>query len=136
MLLLAVPTTMAYGSLAMGNCKELENCEEQKDRVGNDHSNDDDETNDADADRDGPGGDDGPNQVDDDDTGEQNCWGKVTSDAARTFEPGEFGAHASNPTGDEDNDTPREGVGNQNEGHPSDHADQVGGAFSDEDCID
>ena len=109
LLVLPVPITMAYGSLAMGNCKELENCIDQKDRVGAD----DDEVS-----RDGP-----------DDEGEENCWGKVTSDAARTFEPGEFGAHASNPTGDEDNDTPREGVGNQDEDHPSDHADTVGGAF-------
>ena len=116
LLLLAVPVTMAYGSLAMGNCKELDNCTDQRDRVGAD----DDEVS-----RDGP-----------DDEGEENCWGKVTSDAARTFEPGEFGAHASNPTGDEDNDTPREGVGNQDEDHPSDHADTVGGAFSDEECAE
>jgi hypothetical protein len=142
LLVLTVPITLVpnastvFASLAMGNCKELENCEDQKDRVGNDHSNDDDETNDEDADRDGPGGDDGEDQTNDDDTDEQNCWGKVTSDGARTLDPGDFGAHASNPTGDADNDTPREGVGNQNEGHPSDHADTVGGAFSDEDCID
>jgi hypothetical protein len=57
-------------------------------------------------------------------------------DGARTLEPGEFGQHAANPTGDDDNDTPREGVGNQDEDHPSDHADSVGGAFSDEGCID
>ena len=116
-LLLLVPTTTTvFASLAMGNCKELENCIDQKDRVGAD----DDEVT-----RDGP-----------DDEGEENCWGKVTSDAARTFEPGDFGAHASNPTGDEDNDTPREGVGNQDEDHPSDHADTVGGAFSDEECAE
>jgi hypothetical protein len=47
------------------------------------------------------------------DEGEANCWGKVTSDGARALEPGEFGQHATNPTGDNDNDTPREGVGNQ-----------------------
>ena len=52
-----------------------------------------------------------------------------------------FGEHTSNPVNDpdteeEDNETPREGVGNQVEGHPSDYADSVGGAFSDEDCID
>jgi hypothetical protein len=35
-----------------------------------------------------------------------NCWGKVTSDGARTLEPSEFGQHAANPTGDDDNDTP------------------------------
>ena len=116
LLVLPVPLTMAYGSLAMGNCKELDNCIDQRDRVGAD----DDEVT-----RDGP-----------DDEDEENCWGKVTSDAARTFEPGEFGAHASNPTGDADNDTPREGVGNQDEDHPSDHADTVGGAFSDEECAE
>ena len=51
-------------------------------------------------------------------------------------EPSEFGQHAANPTGDADNDTPREGVGNQDEDHPSDHADSVGGAFSDEECAE
>jgi len=71
-----------------------------------------------------------------DDEGEENCWGKVTSDGTRTLEPGEFGQHAANPTGDADNDTPREGVGNQDEDHPSDHADSVGGAFSDEECAE
>ena len=120
-LLLLVPTTMAFASTGMSNCTEepeSEDCNPQPDRVGNDHDEDDEVT------RDGP-----------DDDGEENCWGKVTSDGAQTLEPGEFGAHASNPTGDEDNDTPREGVGNQDEDHPSDHADTVGGAFSDEDCI-
>jgi hypothetical protein len=115
-------TTTVYGSTGMSNCTEEpdnDDCNPQPDRVGNDHDEDDEVT------RDGP-----------DDEGEENCWGKVTSDGARTLDPGDFGAHASNPTGDEDNDTPREGVGNQNEDHPSDHADQVGGAFSDEDCID
>ena len=98
----------------------------QPDRVGNadDEDGDGDDSNDI-KDRDGP-----------DDEGEENCWGKVTSDGARTLEPGEFGQHAANPTGDDDNDTPREGVGNQDEDHPSDHADIVGGAFSDEGCID
>ena len=121
-LLLLVPTTMAFASTGMSNCTEepeSDDCNPQPDRVGNDHDEDDEVT------RDGP-----------DDDGEENCWGKVTSDAARTFEPGEFGAHASNPTGDEDNDTPREGVGNQDEDHPSDHADTVGGAFSDEECAE
>jgi hypothetical protein len=127
LLLAAVVTMMTstitvYGSTGMSNCTEEpdnDDCNPQPDRVGNDHDEDDEVT------RDGP-----------DDEGEENCWGKVTSDGARTLDPGDFGAHASNPTGDEDNDTPREGVGNQNEDHPSDHADQVGGAFSDEDCID
>ena len=39
--------------------------------------------------------------------------------------------------GDSDNETPREGVGNQNEGHPSDHADVVGGLADEQpDCVD
>lgn len=104
----------------------------QPDRVGNaddDNDGDGDVDND-DKDRDGP-----------DDEGEANCWRKVTSDGVSTNDRDgiggqAFGQHASNPTGDEDNDTPREGVGNQDEDHPSDHADSVGGAFSNEYCID
>jgi hypothetical protein len=73
---------------------ESEDCNPQPDRVGNDHDEDDEVT------RDGP-----------DDEGEENCWGKVTSDfASEEGEPGDVGEHSSNPTGDEDNDTPREGV--------------------------
>jgi hypothetical protein len=94
----------------------------QPNRVGNEDEKD----------RDGPGGE----SAEGDDEGEANCWGKVTSDGTRTLEPGEFGQHAANPTGDDDNDTPREGVGNQDEDHPSDHADSVGGAFSDEECAE
>jgi hypothetical protein len=94
----------------------------QPDRVGNEDEKD----------RDRPGGE----SAEGDDEGEANCWGKVTSDGTRTLEPGEFGQHAANPTGDDDNDTPREGVGNQDEDHPSDHADSVGGAFSDEECAE
>jgi hypothetical protein len=73
-----------------------------------------------------------------DDEGEENCWGDVSSDAAQRddSQPG-LGEHSGDPVpGDEDNETPREGVGNQDEDHPSDHADSVGGAFSDADCID
>ena len=120
LLVLSIPPVFA--STGMSNCTEepeSEDCNPQPDRVGNDHDEDDEVT------RDGP-----------DDEGQENCWGKVTSDGARTLEPGEFGEHASNPTGDEDNDTPREGVGNQDEDHPSDHADTVGGAFSDEECAE
>lgn len=67
--------------------------------------------------------------------------GKVTSDGVSENDGDgiggrAFGQHASNPTGDSDNDTPREGVGNQDEDYPSDHAESVGGAFSNEDCID
>jgi hypothetical protein len=94
----------------------------QPDRVGNEDEKD----------RDDPGGE----SAEGDDEGEANCWGKVTSDGTRILEPGEFGQHAANPTGDDDNDTPREGVGNRDEDHPSDHADSVGGAFSDEECAE
>ena len=63
------------------------------------------------------------------------------------MKPG-LGEHSSNPVDDpdeeEDNETPREGVGNQAEGHPSDLADQVGGLVDDDnteedetpDCVD
>jgi hypothetical protein len=95
----------------------------QPDRVGAD----DDE-----VERDGP-----------DEKEDANCWGKVTSDATNDNDGDglggrEFGSHASDPVqrpGDTDNETPREGVGNQDEDHPSDHADTVGPRFgSDEDC--
>lgn len=108
----AVPV---FATVGMGNCKNEENCIPQKDRVGAD---------DPDVTRDGP-----------DDEGEANCWGQVTSDAAQDFGSG-FGQHAANPTGDEDNDTPREGVGNQDEDHPSDHADTVGPAFDFDDDVE
>jgi hypothetical protein len=126
--LLAIPittttTTTVFASTGMSNCTEepeSEDCNPQPDRVGNDHDEDDEVT------RDGP-----------DDEGEANCWGKVTSDfASEEGDPGDVGEHSSNPTRDEDNDTPREGVGNQDEDHPSDHADSVGGAFSDEECAE
>ena len=61
-----------------------------------------------------------------------------------TGSPG-IGEHSSNPVPDDEDtppdeierETPREGVGNQQEGHPSDHADQVGGLADDQpDCVD
>jgi hypothetical protein len=156
-LLLVVPITATYASTGMSNCTldpDREDCNEQPDRVGNDGGGDS-----TDADRDGPGGDDGPRQTDDDDTGEANCWGQVTKSLTQNDDdqPG-IGEHTSDPfTGDDDNETPRsiqiemkdqlndqrfwiegiEGVGNQQEGHPSDHADQVGGLADDvPDCVD
>ena len=66
---------------------------------------------------------------------DSNCWGKVTSDFTTTKDGDGGGdmSHASDPVpGDSDSETPREGVGNQNEGHPSDHADTVGPSVSDE----
>jgi hypothetical protein len=103
-------------STGMSNCKEDPtdpDCNDQPDRVGAD---------DPEVERDGP-----------DERGDENCWGKVTSELAK----GEgIGEHSSDPVpGDEDNETPREGVGNQNEDHPSDHADTVGPRFgSNEPC--
>ena len=136
LLTLGVPITLmlpntVLASTGMSNCNDEDenndnpDCNDQPDRVGND------DPNDSDADRDGPGGDDGdPN---DSDEGDSNCWGKVTSELAKG---GGIGGHSSDPVpGDDDNETPREGVGNQAEGHPSDHADTVGPQFgSDEEC--
>lgn len=130
-------TNYAFSTTGMSNCTadpDREDCNPQPDRVGNDKG--DDEVN-SDADRDGPGGAD--NDPDDNDDGEQNCWGKVTSSLTKNDDgkPG-IGEHSSDPRpGDDDNETPREGVGNQNEGHPSDHADTVGGLADDQpDCVD
>ena len=59
-----------------------------------------------------------------------NCWGEINSGLAQAS--GGVGQHASDPTpGD---DTPRLGVGNQPEGHPSDHADTVGPLFGQDLC--
>jgi hypothetical protein len=132
-------TTPVFATTGMSNCRdepENDDCNPQPDRVGNDDPDDND------ADRDGPGGAGGaagePGQGDSDD-GEANCWGKVTSSLTKNDDgkPG-IGEHSSDPVpGDDDNETPREGVGNQREGHPSDHADTVGGLADDQpDCVD
>jgi hypothetical protein len=117
--------SIVYASTGMSNCTEepeSDDCNPQPDRVGNDHDEDDEVT------RDGP-----------DDDGEENCWGKVTSSLTQNDDgkPG-IGEHSSDPRpGDEDNETPREGVGNQDEDHPSDHADSVGGLADEQpDCVD
>jgi hypothetical protein len=138
LLLLAVPIMVpstVFASTGMSNCTEEpdnEDCNPQPDRVGND----DDPS--EDADRDGPGGDD-ESPDEEEDQGEANCWGKVTSSLTKNDDgkPG-IGEHSSDPVpGDDDNETPREGVGNQREGHPSDHADTVGGLADDQpDCVD
>lgn len=118
-----VTTNTVFATTGMSNCTEEEpdneDCNPQPDRVGNDHD-EDDEVN-----RDGP-----------DEKEDANCWGKVTSELA-TENKG-IGGHSSDPVpGDEDNETPREGVGNQDEDHPSDHADVVGPQFgSDEECTE
>lgn len=133
-----------YATTGMSDCRDPDNdnpdCNDQPDRVGNDDDTD------TDADRDGPGGAGGSegdpgqgNTGDPSDEGEANCWGKVTSSLTQDDDghPG-IGEHSSDPVpGDGDNETPREGVGNQREGHPSDHADTVGGLADDvPDCVD
>ena len=151
--LLTVPMVLAIGTSStpslfattgMSNCTQdpdRDDCNPQPDRVGNDNPDDND------ADRDGPGGADGDSE--DNDDGDQNCWGKVSSGLAQKNDgkPG-VGEHSSDPVQnpeDTDNETPREGVGNQAEGHPSDHADTVGGLVDDDateetdetpDCVD
>jgi hypothetical protein len=113
--------SVVFASTGMSNCTEDpddEDCNPQPDRVGNDHDEDDEVT------RDGP-----------DDEDEENCWGQVSKGLAQKDDeqPG-LGEHSSDPVGnDDDNETPREGVGNQNEDHPSDHADAVGGLVDDDD---
>jgi hypothetical protein len=117
-------TAPLFATTGMSNCTEEpenEDCNPQPDRVGNDHDENNEVT------RDGP-----------DEKEDANCWGKVTSDFTTTKD-GDGGGnmrHASDPVpGDDDNETPREGVGNQDEDHPSDHADTVGPRFgSDEEC--
>jgi hypothetical protein len=135
-------TQTTYATAGMGNCKDDpdEECTPQKDRVGNDDPDDED------ADRDGPGGEGGSagdpgqgNTGDPSDEGEANCWGKVSSALGHQQNERPGPAHSSDPVpGDDDNETPREGVGNQVEGHPSDHADTVGGFVGADtpDCVD
>lgn len=129
-----------YATTGMSDCRENpdnDDCNPQPDRVGNDDDTD------GDADRDGPGGEGGsigdPGQGEDDGREDANCWGKVTSSLTKNDDgkPG-IGEHSSDPVpNDDDNETPREGVGNQREGHPSDHADTVGGLADDQpDCVD
>lgn len=122
---MTMTTSPVFASTGMSNCTEEpenDDCNPQPDRVGNDHDEDDEVTRD------------GPDEKDD-----ANCWGKVSSEFAQRDDgqPG-GGHHASDPVpGDDDNETPREGVGNQDEDHPSDHADTVGPRFgSDEECTE
>jgi hypothetical protein len=119
----AITTLPVFASTGMGGDPPGQGIDNpQPDRVGAD---------DGKVERDGP----------DEGSEDANCWGKVTSDVVNAEDDGDsiggqtFGQHAANPTGDDDNDTPREGVGNQDEDHPSDHADSVGARFgSDEGC--
>lgn len=60
-----------------------------------------------------------------------NCFGKVISHEAQEHkeegsDEGTLGEHSRDPVpGDEDNETPRQGIGNQIQGHPASH-----GAFN------
>lgn len=60
-----------------------------------------------------------------------NCFGKVISHEAQEHkdpdsDEGTLGEHSRDPVpGDGDNETPRQGIGNQNQGHPASH-----GAFN------
>jgi hypothetical protein len=129
--LLTVPIITTVPSVVFASTDEDDSPgegDDQRDRVGNPDDEDDSGVIEDDEvkDRDGPDDDD-----DDPDGKEANCWGEVTRDFAQT---GSLGEHSSDPPGDDDN--PREGVGNQDEDHPSDHADTVGDGISDADCVD
>lgn len=57
-----------------------------------------------------------------------NCWGEINSGLAQSS--GGVGQHASDPIpGDDDRETPRDGVGNQAEDSPGEHAQTVGPLF-------
>ena len=60
-----------------------------------------------------------------------NCFGEINTGAAQIedSQPG-LGEHASDPIpGDDDRETPRAGVGNQDEDTPGEHAQTVGPAI-------
>jgi hypothetical protein len=59
---------------------------------------------------------------------DSNCWGEINSGLAQSS--GGVGEHASDPIpGDDDRETPRAGVGNQDEDSPGEHAQTVGPLF-------
>ena len=71
-----------------------------------------------------------PNTVDEGDTVNADCFGKVISHEAQEHkenpDEGTLGEHSSDPVPElEGNETPRQGIGNQDQGHPSAH-----GAFN------
>lgn len=71
-----------------------------------------------------------PTVVDPGDIISANCFGKVIQHEAQEHltdpDEGTLGEHSSDPVpGDDDNETPRQGIGNQNQGHPAAH-----GAFN------
>jgi len=71
-----------------------------------------------------------PDVVDEGDTVTTNCFGKVISHEAQEHktdpDEGTLGEHSSDPVPEiPGNETPRQGIGNQNQGHPAAH-----GAFN------
>jgi hypothetical protein len=71
-----------------------------------------------------------PNVVDSGDTVNANCFGKVIQHQAQEHkddpDEGTLGSHASDPVPEvPGNETPRQGIGNQDQGHPAAH-----GAFN------
>ena len=71
-----------------------------------------------------------PTVVDSGDTVKSNCFGKVISHRAQEHkenpDEGTLGSHASDPVPENPgNETPRQGIGNQDQGHPAAH-----GAFN------
>jgi hypothetical protein len=71
-----------------------------------------------------------PNVVDSSDTVKADCFGKVISHEAQEHkedpDEGTLGSHSSDPVPEiSGNETPRQGIGNQDQGHPSAH-----GAFN------
>jgi hypothetical protein len=73
---------------------------------------------------------DDPDTVDEGDTFSADCFGKVISHEAQEHkenpDEGTLGEHSSDPVPElEGNETPRQGIGNQDQGHPSAH-----GAFN------
>ena len=72
----------------------------------------------------------GENNPDCETTVDANCFGKVISHEAQEHkenpDEGTLGEHSRDPVpGDDDNETPRQGIGNQDQGHPAAH-----GAFN------
>ena len=62
---------------------------------------------------------------------DSNCWGEINSGLAQSS--GGVGDHASDPIpGDDDRETPRDGVGNQLEDSPGEHGETVGPLFGQE----
>ncbi len=114
-----------------GNAGEGGNGDTQPDRVGS--HDDDQQTSDEGADAGGTVSD---PTIPDDELGDDgqisaNCFGKVIQHEAQEHkeegsDEGNLGSHSRDPVpGDDDNETPRQGIGNQDQGTPAAH-----GAFN------